>query len=496
MQKVLIANRGEIALRVIQAVREAGMRAVAVYADPDAGAPHVAAADEAYRLPGSTPAETYLNIARLLEIAEAHDVDAVHPGYGFLSENPRFAQACADADLVFIGPSPDVMATMGDKIVSKQTMEAAGVPVLKGVMLDPHDIEAWKTAAEQIGFPVLLKAAAGGGGKGMRLVEGPEGLQEALEGAAREAAKAFGDDRVFMEKYIARPRHIEVQVFADTHGNVVHMLERECSIQRRHQKVVEESPACGIDDALRARLGEAAVAAARAVGYVNAGTVEFIMDQGGQFWFMEMNTRLQVEHGVTELMLGRDLVRTQLLVAAGHALPFTQNDLRAEAHAIECRIYAEDPSNSFLPATGEVRRLRLPRGPGIRVDCGIVEGYAVTVHHDPMLAKVLTWGKTREEALQKMRVALSDLVILGVTTNTTFLRSLIAHPDFVAGNVHTHFLKENVIAEPAPRVEALVAAAFAAQSAGTATSSATSAGSAAPTHEGPWQRNDRWRMRA
>lgn len=447
-QKVLIANRGEIAVRITQTLQEMGIRAVAVYSEIDRHALHVQCADEAYLLPGKTPAETYLRAEKIIEIAKEHQVDAIHPGYGFLSENADFAARCEAAGIVFIGPKSDVIHSMGDKIIAKDTMQKAGVPVVPGWHGSADtDFSLISAEAEKIGYPILVKAAAGGGGKGMRLVNASEELQAALEGAAREAQKAFGDARVFLEKYISRPRHIEFQIFGDHQGHAVHLFERECSIQRRHQKIVEESPSVALTPELREEMGSAAVKAAQAIGYTNAGTVEFILDSAtGAFYFLEVNTRLQVEHPVTELITHRDLVRVQLMVAAGEPLPFTQADLTQDGHAFECRIYAEDPEQNFLPATGMLHQYLPPTGPGIRVDSGVGPGSEVSVHYDPMLAKLIVWGKNRQESLEKMQWALSHYVVLGVRNNIEFLHALFQHPEFQAGNIHTHFLTEHPIA--------------------------------------------------
>ncbi len=446
-KKVLVANRGEIAVRVMQTLREMGITAVALYSDPDAQAEHVRMADEAIHLPGKTPGETYLQAEKILQLAKERGVEAIHPGYGFLSENENFARACQREGIVFIGPTPEVIRDMGDKIIAKNVMEQAGVPVVPGWAGDldsPYDTIARE--AERIGYPLLVKAAAGGGGKGMRLVNKAEDLKAALEAAGREAKSAFGDARVFLEKYITRPRHIEFQIFGDNFGNAVHLFERECSIQRRHQKIIEETPSPALTPELRARMGEAAVKAAKALGYTNAGTVEFILAEDGAFYFLEVNTRLQVEHPVTELTVHQDLVRLQLMVASGEALPFRQEDLFQDGHAIECRVYAEDPANNFMPGIGRLEKYRLPQGPGIRVDNGVREHGEVTVYYDPMLSKLIVWGKDRKAALEKMSWALRHYVILGVANNVEFLRAIIDHPVFHSGRVHTHFLEENPIA--------------------------------------------------
>ena len=445
-RKVLVANRGEIAVRVMQTLQEMGIKAVALYSDPDAQAEHVRLADEAIHLPGNTPGETYLQADKILELAKARGVEAVHPGYGFLSENENFARACAKAGIVFIGPSPEVIRDMGDKIIAKSVMETAGVPVVPGwsgeADANPDDIQK---KGDAIGYPLLVKAAAGGGGKGMRLVHKSDELKAALEAAAREAKSAFGDARVFLEKYITKPRHIEFQIFGDSQGNAVHLFERECSIQRRHQKIVEETPSPALTPELRAKMGDAAVKAAKAIGYTNAGTVEFILAENGEFYFLEVNTRLQVEHPVTEMTVHQDLVRAQLLVASGEPMPFTQAELAQDGHAIECRIYAEDPARNFMPGIGKLEKYRLPHGANIRVDNGVREGGEVSVYYDPMLAKLIVWGKDRSAALEKMSWALRHYPILGVANNVEFLRAIIEHPVFVSGDIHTHFLEEHPI---------------------------------------------------
>jgi 3-methylcrotonyl-CoA carboxylase alpha subunit len=461
--KVLIANRGEIAVRIIRALQEMGILAVAVYSQADVAAPHVLLADEAYPLDGVSSAETYLDQEKILSIARGSGAAAIHPGYGFLSENAGFAARVEAAGLRFIGPPASAIQAMGDKIAARQRMQAAGVPVVPGWEGDIGDFEAAREAAAAIGYPVLVKAAVGGGGKGMRRVEEPDALPAAIAGAAREAARAFGDPRLFLEKWISRPRHVEIQVFGDETGQVIHLFERECSIQRRHQKIIEESPSPALDAALRARMGAAAVAAARAVGYRNAGTVEFLLDDEGNFYFLEMNTRLQVEHPVTEFVTGRDLVQAQVAVAAGRPLPFTQEDLHQTGHAFECRIYAEDTEREFLPTTGTLSIYREPAGPGIRVDSGVRQGSEVTVHYDPLLAKLIVWAEDRPRTLRKLRWALSQYVLLGVVTNLPFLRRLVDLPAFAAGELHTGFLEEHPVpAGPAAlSPEAQVAAAVA-----------------------------------
>jgi len=427
--KLLVANRGEIAARVIRTAHELGIATVAVFSDADAELPYVALADEAVRLPGAAPADTYLRGDLLIAAARATGADAVHPGYGFLSENAGFARDCAAAGLTFVGPSPEAIAAMGSKTEAKAMMAAAGVPTLPGVTIDAGtDLTA---EAARIGFPVLVKAAFGGGGRGMRIVSTPHELAEAVASARREAASAFGDDTVFLERYVVDPRHVEVQILGDAHGSVVALFERDCSIQRRHQKIVEECPSPVVDDALRGELSAAAVAAGKALGYTGAGTVEFVMDATGAFWFLEVNTRLQVEHPVTELVTGLDLVALQLRVAEGEPLPAEVTEARIHGHAIEVRLYAEDVPAGFLPATGTLHRFRIPDG--VRVDAGVADGSVVGPHYDPMLAKVIAHGATRAAAARRLRRALRGAQIHGVVTNRDLLVAILADADFLAG---------------------------------------------------------------
>ncbi|KOV95739.1 acetyl-COA carboxylase [Streptomyces sp. NRRL WC-3723] len=439
----MVANRGEIAVRVIRTLRSLGVRSVAVFSDADADARHVREADTAVRIGPAPAAESYLSVERLLEAAARTGAQAVHPGYGFLAENAGFARACEEAGLVFIGPPADAIALMGDKIRAKETVQAAGVPVVPGGR-DPELAEA----ARALGAPVLLKPSAGGGGKGMRLVRDMTVLEEEIAAARREARASFGDDTLLVERWVDRPRHIEIQVLADGHGNVVHLGERECSLQRRHQKIIEEAPSVLLDERTRAAMGEAAVQAARSCGYRGAGTVEFIVPGGdpSQYYFMEMNTRLQVEHPVTELVTGLDLVEWQLRVAAGEPLGFAQEDLRLTGHAVEARICAEDPARGFLPSGGTVLLLNEPQGDGVRTDSGLTEGTEVGSLYDPMLSKVIAYGPDRETALRKLRSALAETVTLGVQTNAGFLRRLLAHPAVVAGELDTG-LVERVVDE-------------------------------------------------
>jgi propionyl-CoA carboxylase alpha chain len=437
IQSVLVANRGEIARRVFRTCRAMGIRTVAVFSDPDREAPFVQEADEAIALDGSAAADTYLRIDLLLEAARRSGAAAVHPGYGFLAENADFAQAVIDAGLIWIGPSPDAIRRMGSKLESKKLIAAAGVPTLRSIDLTGLADEAVIQAAAEVGYPVLIKASAGGGGKGMRIVEGPSDLIAAVQGAGREAEASFGDATVFLEKYLRNPRHVEIQVLGDTHGNVVSLHERECSIQRRHQKILEEAPSPAVDSELRSRMGEAAVAAARAVDYVGAGTVEFLLADG-EFSFLEMNTRLQVEHPVTEAVTGLDLVRLQLLVAMGEPLPAEVLDADLTGHAIEVRLYAEDPVAGFLPVAGRLTRFEI--GQGVRVDSGVESGSEITVHYDPMLAKVIAHAPTRSEAALVLAAALQSASIHGTVTNRDLLVRILRHPEFLAGQTDTGFL--------------------------------------------------------
>jgi acetyl/propionyl-CoA carboxylase alpha subunit len=448
--KLLVANRGEIAERIMRSARAMGIATVAVFSDADANARFVRAADEAVRLPGTAPADTYLRIDLVVDAACRTGADAVHPGYGFLSERAEFARACADAGLVFVGPSPEAIEVMGSKLASKALMAEAGVPVLPGAtVVDGMSDDALHAAAAEIGFPILVKASAGGGGRGMRAVDDAAGLVHAVAAAQRESAAAFGDGTVFLERLVERPRHVEVQVLADTHGNVVHLFERECSIQRRHQKVVEEAPSPAVDDALRAAMTDAAVAAARAVGYVNAGTVEFVLAPDGTFAFLEMNTRLQVEHPVTELVTGLDLVAWQLRVAEGARLPDEVLHARLHGHAIEARLYAEDVAAGYLPTSGRLDRFRIPEGDGIpedgrvRVDTGYGDGSVVSTYYDAMLAKVIAWAPTRAGAARRLAEALRAAEIHGPVTNRDLLVQVLRHPDFLAGATDTGFLERH-----------------------------------------------------
>jgi 3-methylcrotonyl-CoA carboxylase alpha subunit len=459
--KILIANRGEIACRVIKTAQRLGVRTVAVYSEADAAARHVALADEALAIGPAPARDSYLRADLLVAAAQRSGAQAIHPGYGFLSENAAFAAACTEAGLVFIGPPVAAIEAMGSKSAAKRIMEQAGVPLVPGYHGDDQADDLLAAEAEKIGYPVLLKASAGGGGKGMRVVERAEEFAAALAAARRESAAAFGDQAMLVEKYLVKPRHVEIQVFADGHGEVVHLFERDCSLQRRHQKVLEEAPAPGLDEGRRTAMGRAAVDAARAIGYVGAGTVEFIVAADGTFFFMEMNTRLQVEHPVTELVTGQDLVEWQLRVAAGEPLPLGQQALRLNGHAFEARIYAEDPARDFLPATGHLAHLRFPdAGPHVRVDTGVRQGDAVSIHYDPMIAKLIVWDRDRDAALRRLQAALRATQVVGVTTNLDFLATVAAHPRYVAGEVDTGFIdrhREELVAPAAPVTDAVLA---------------------------------------
>ena len=441
-KKVLVANRGEIAVRIITACQELGIKTVAIFSDVDKKAPHVQIADETINLGDPAPIESYLNIPKIINAAVKNDAEAIHPGYGFLAENPDFAQACHDKDIKFIGPSPEVIGLMGDKIAAKKIMDKANVPIIPGYHGIKQDTSDLVKEGVKIGFPLLVKAAAGGGGKGMRIVHSEDVLKESIESARRESKSAFGDDTLFLEKYIDKPRHIEFQILADEHGNIVHLFERECSIQRRHQKIIEESPSPVMTKSLRQKMGRDAVAAAKAVGYSNAGTVEFMVDGDHNYYFMEMNTRLQVEHPVTEMTTGVDLAKWQIRIASGEKLGIKQSDLFQRGHAIECRIYAEDPSNGFLPSVGKLERVETPVGPNVRNDTGVYSGLEISPFYDPMLAKLVVSSENREECINKMIWALSRYVVLGVTTNISFLQKVLDNSEFRKGNITTHFIDD------------------------------------------------------
>ncbi len=439
-RKILIANRGEIALRIIRTCREMGIKSIAVFSEADRKSPHVSFADEAYALGGVTSAESYLNADKIIRIAQEHGAEAIHPGYGFLSENADFARKVQKAGLVFIGPSPEAIELMGSKTAARSLMQAHGVPTVPGTTKAIRSAEEALQVAEEIGFPVLIKASAGGGGKGMRLVHSAHDLASALESAAREAKSAFGDDAVYIEKYLEEPRHIEFQILADHHGQVVHLGERECSIQRRHQKIIEEAPSVVLDADLRQAMGQAAIRAAQACHYRNAGTIEFMLDKHRHFYFLEMNTRLQVEHPVTELVTGLDLVREQIRIAAGLPMSVEHSVETFWGHAIECRLYAEDAENNFTPSPGTIRFLKPADGPGIREDSGVNQGSEISLYYDPMISKLIAWGRNREQAIQRMTRALSEYQLSGIKTNLAFLKRILQHPDFVHGRLTTTFI--------------------------------------------------------
>lgn len=441
MQKILVANRGEIALRIMRTIRKMGIKSVAVYSDIDRGSPHVLFADEAVCLGPAPSSQSYLNADKIIKCAKELGVDGIHPGYGFLSENAAFAQKVEDAGITFIGPGPEAMRIMGSKLAAKECVKKYNIPMVPGIDKAIEDISIAKETAAQIGYPILIKASAGGGGKGMRIVEKESNLEEQMQRAVSEARASFGDGSVFIEKYVTSPRHIEIQVLADKHGNVVHLFERECSIQRRHQKVVEESPSAILTPALRKKMGEAAVLVAKSCNYLSTGTVEFLMDDQLNFYFLEMNTRLQVEHPVTEMITGIDLVEEQIKIARGEKLGFTQDDLVINGHALELRVYAEDPLNNFLPSIGTLSRYKIPRGEGIRVDDGYEEGMAIPIHYDPMIAKLVTHGKDRMEAIQKMKKAITEYKIEGLSTTLPFGTFVLEHEAFLTGRFDTHFVK-------------------------------------------------------
>ena len=496
-RKLLIANRGEIACRVIRTARRMGIATVAVYSDADRDAPHVRQADEARHIGPPAARESYLNIERIVAAAHASGAQAIHPGYGFLSENEDFADACAQAGIVFVGPTAHAIRAMGDKSAAKSLMEKADVPLVPGYHGENQDAAFLAEQAARIGYPVLIKASAGGGGKGMRIVRKSDEFAAALASCKREAEAAFGDARVLVERYLDRPRHIEVQVFGDTQGNIVHLFERDCSVQRRHQKVLEEAPAPGMSDARRREMGEAAVSAARAIGYTGAGTVEFIAEQEGRFYFMEMNTRLQVEHPVTEMITGLDLVEWQLRVAAGEPLPLRQQELAIRGHALEARIYAEDPGRNFLPSTGRLVHLAFPpSSQSVRIDSGVEQGGLVTPHYDPMLAKLITWGENRDAALDAMTRSLAATRIAGVTTNVAFLGRVVASRAFRAAELDTGLIERNhaeLFPAPAPATDEVLAAAVLAELLAETEAARSRAGASGDPHS-PWHACDGWRL--
>ena len=493
-KKVLIANRGEIAVRIIRTCREMGVRTVTVFSEADRTALHVLEADEAVYLGPAEPRESYLNIERLLVTAQETGAEAIHPGYGFLAENPDLAEACHRAGLVFIGPPAQAIRDLGSKTTARNIMARAGVPVIPGLQQTSEDLQVFAREAERLGYPVLIKAAAGGGGKGMRIVSQAEELAEAFQSCKSEAEKAFGDGSLYLEKHLEKPRHVEFQILADSFGNVVHLFERECSIQRRHQKIIEETPSPALKPHLRVQMGQAAVAAARAAGYVNAGTVEFLLDRSGDFYFLEVNTRLQVEHPITEVTTGLDLVRQQLEIAAGQALSFGPEEIRPRGHAFECRIYAEDPEARFFPAPGRILYFREPAGPGIRLDSGIRAGFEVPMEYDPILGKLIVLAENREAARQRMIRALENTVILGIKTTIPFLLDVFKNEEFRAGNTSTDFIDRHFEGwRPARGKADLARIAFAAAERfqGLSTDKEQPL---VPTRVSPWQTLGEWRL--
>lgn len=497
IKKILIANRGEIAVRIIKACREMGIATVAVYSEADRSSLHVQRADEAVCIGPAPAGDSYLNMDRIFQAVQQTKAEAVHPGYGFLAENAAFALKCERAGIVFIGPNSQAMDLVGDKIRSRQTMEKAGVPIIPGMKDILKDPSAYITEARRIGYPVMIKASAGGGGKGMRIVFAEEELKPALEAGKREAKSAFGDESVYLEKYIEEPRHVEFQVLADNHGNIVHLFERECSIQRRHQKIIEESPSQALDAKLRAKMGDVACKVMQVAGYNNAGTVEFLLDKNKNFYFLEVNARLQVEHPVTELVTGMDLVHQQIRIASGEKLVMQQDELRQQGHALECRIYAEDPKNNFLPSSGKILYLKEPSGPGIRHDCGVYSGWDVPIYYDPILAKLIVWSEDKDSACDRMVQALNDYVVLGIKTCIDFLKDVINHPQFRQGQTTTDFI--NLYLSDWQQRETpdelkdmtLLAAAFDSHQKGFAGTAA-----ALPTHKvpSPWSSLGKWRI--
>jgi len=443
IKKILVANRSEIACRIIKACKELGIRTVAVYSDIDRTALHTLLADEAVYIGESQPLKSYLNMERIIEVAKETHCDAIHPGYGFLSERAEFNKMVRDAGLIFIGSNPESMQLLGSKVQARQTMMDSGVPVIPGMKSASRSIEEFRQVAQELGYPVLVKASDGGGGKGMRIVYSENEIEDAVNSAMRESISAFKSDAIYLEKYIESPRHIEFQVAADNYGNAVYLFERECSIQRRHQKIIEETPSVALTPELRRKMGEAAVKAIKAAGYTNLGTVEFLVDKYGNFYFLEVNARIQVEHPITELTTGVDLVKLQIHIANGGELPFKQEELEQKGHAIECRIYAEDAENNFLPSSGKILFLREPTGPGIRFDSGIYTGAEVPIYYDPILAKLIVWGKDREEARKRMINALKNTVILGTKTSIGFMIKVLEHPEWIAGNTYTNFIEKH-----------------------------------------------------
>jgi len=497
-KKILIANRGEIAVRVIKACREMGIPTVAVYSEADRKSLHVQMADETVPIGPAPAIDSYLNMDRIIAAARSTGAEAIHPGYGFLAENSDFARRCEKEKVVFIGPNSDALELVGDKVRARRAMEKAGIPIIPGMKSIAKEFSEYRSAAGGLGYPVMIKASAGGGGKGMRIVSSEAELGPALEAGRREAMSAFGDESVYLEKYIEAPRHVEFQVLADNEGNTVHLFERECSIQRRHQKIIEESPSRALDSELRTKMGETAKKVMRTARYNNAGTVEFLLDQNKNFYFLEVNARLQVEHPVTEFCTGIDLVHQQIRIAAGERLSLVQSDLKQRGHAIECRIYAEDPTRQFLPSSGKILFLKEPQGPGIRHDCGIYSGWDVPIYYDPILAKLVVWAEDRESACLRMLAALDDYVILGISTCINFLKEIIGHPEFRAGRTNTGFIKNHFEnwqdkEKSGEKLRlALTAAAYQAMNSGTAVRKAATG--AVRETASPWQSLGHWRL--
>ena len=492
-KKILIANRGEIAVRIIRACREMAIRSVAVYSEADRSALHVQLADEAYSIGPSAPLESYLAMDKIIETARKADVDAIHPGYGFLAENHHFAAICEEQGIVFIGPGAQAMKLVGDKVASRKTLSRVGIPIIPGMKTKSGTYEKYRDTAAKIGYPVMIKASAGGGGKGMRIVNDAKTLKSALEAGRREAGTAFGDASVYLEKVIRHPRHIEFQVLADNEGNSIHLFERECSIQRRHQKIVEETPSTALDASLRERMGETAVQIVRETGYTNAGTVEFLLDEDGVYYFLEVNARIQVEHPITEMVTGIDLVQRQIRIASGEALDICQSDLQQRGHAIECRLYAEDPKSGFLPSLGRILFQNDPSGPGIRMDSGIYSGYEVTRYYDPILAKLITWGEDRECARKRMVQALKETVILGISTTVPYLIAVMENRAFIKGRTTTDFIQTQMQewkAESDKRTHHIAILAAALQSGGP---KAYRDDEAEGMNYSPWLTGGRWR---
>ncbi len=491
IRKLLIANRGEIAVRIIRACRELGIQTVGVYSTIDKPSLWVRIADESVCIGEPPPGQSYLNMDLIIETAKRVGAEAIHPGYGFLAENSEFAQKCEDAGIIFVGPTSKALRLVGDKVAARQTMLKAGIPIIPGMLAVGKGMREFQEIIAKVGYPVLVKASLGGGGKGMRIVRNEKELGDAVAAGRREAKSAFGDESIYLEKYIEEPRHVEFQVLADKFGNIIHLFERECSIQRRYQKIIEETPSLTLTPELRSRMGKVAKRVIKAAEYTNAGTVEFLLDRNRNFYFLEVNARIQVEHPITELTTGVDLVRQQLLIASGEKLALRQEDISQRGHAIEARIYAEDPTHDFLPSPGKIQWLKEPQGPGIRVDSGIYSGCEVTPHYDPILAKLIAWGETREIARRRIIQALREYVILGITTSIGFLIDLLGHPQFVAGKTHTNFISKNMKGwRPSDHAltEALIAAAIVSSEAPAATKVV------ADQATSPWQELGKWEM--